>query len=309
MTNKTLDVAALGSCYVDTNLENYPFKETGIPAEVELVGDRYEVTLGGSAVNFCLLLQTLGLKTAFVGMAGTDPNGNLLAELLEKQGIQAALIRREEVLTNIGFNMTNPEGEHIMLVAGTASAALQPELVVPELEKILPNAKMLYLGGYFKLKSLKRAFAQIADDARHHKTALILDHGRIPEGTPREVLETLKQLVPKATYYLPSRKEFCELWSVATIEDGLALLRHKAPSVVTIVKDSTNGAFYLENDHVRHIEAVKIDTIRNVTGAGDSFNAGVIAALTKGYPTGEAVAYGCQVAAAKIQGHVPSLLR
>lgn len=308
MNDRSLDIVALGSCYVDTNCEDYPFGNEGIPAEVELVGGQYDVTLGGSAVNFCALVQTLGLSAAFVGMAGTDSNGDLLANLLEKRGIQPMLIRQETILTNIGFNMTSPEGKHIMLVAGTASAALTPEHVVPKLEEILPTVKHLYLGGYFKLKLLNPVFAQIADFARHAGTTLILDHGRIPEGTDDTTLKTLKDLVLKASYYFPSRNEFCGLWNVQDIEEGLRLLNKQAPNLVVVVKDSDNGAYYFADGSVRHVEAVKVGKVRNVTGAGDSFNAGVITALVKGKSLDSAIAYGCRVSAAKITSEAVPLL-
>lgn len=88
-------------------------------------------------------------------MSGTDVNGDTLESLLTQQGVRATLIRRSDLLTNIGFNITNPDGEHTMFVAGTANAALSPDAVMPHLEEILPEVKVLYLGGCFKL----RAFA------------------------------------------------------------------------------------------------------------------------------------------------------
>lgn len=308
MKDKSYDVVALGACYVDTNLENFPFDEGGILPESELVGNHYEVTLGGSAVNFCVLLQSLGLRTTFVGMTGTDPNGALVAELMQRHGIQPALVQQKNVLTNISFNMTSPEGRHIMLVGGSASAALQPDTIRPKLEATIPTAHMLYLGGYFKLKALAPALAQIVDYATTHDTAVVIDHGRIPTGTPEAMLETLRQLVPRATYYFPSHSEFRQLWGVDSIADGLRALQQRAPQLTTIVKDGKNGAFYLDGLGVQHVLPPSVEKVLNATGAGDSFNAGVMAALNKGIALSKAVAYGCQVASAKISGQaMPTL--
>jgi sugar/nucleoside kinase (ribokinase family) len=57
---------------------------------------------------------------------------------------------------------------------------------------------------------------------------------------------------------------------------------------------------YMEDGTVHHIPAQKINKAINPTGAGDSFNAGVIAASSKGLGLRDAVAFGCGVAAAKI---------
>lgn len=299
MTNRTLDVIALGTCYVDTSVENFPFNRDNLVGE-EFIGERYTTEPGGSAVNFCRLGSTLGLRTAFIGMAGSDSNGDTLAKLLEQQGVHAALIRRPDLLTNIGFNIANPRGDHIMFVAGTANAALDPAAAILKLKELLPSASMLYLGGCLKQKAFVHAFEEVADLTNQHAAALMVDHGRIPEGVSKAMLEAVKQLVTRATYYFPSREEFCSLWEVATIEDGLDKLQAQAPNLTVVVKDGANGAFYWADGAIRHVTAEKVEKIFNPTGAGDSFNTGVISALLKKRPLADAITYGCKVAAAKI---------
>lgn len=306
--SKSLDVIAVGSCYVDINLEDFPFEKNGIPPEIEIVGNSYETVPGGSAVNFCKLLQDLGLHTSFIGMVGNDANGDFLESLLKKNGVAPALIRKSDVSTNISFNMTNPQGTHIMLAAGTANAALDPQEVFPKLEQIISDTKMLYLGGCFKLKKFQHSFSHFSDHTQKNGTQLVIDHGRIPKDTTPEMISEVKALVQNAAYYFASRDEFCQLWEVDAIEDGLRLLNKKSPNVIVVVKDSDNGAYYLSEGSVQHIDAVKIDRVISVTGAGDSFNAGVMTAVTKGFDLYKAVQYGCNVAAAKISGKNISVL-
>lgn len=306
---KALDAIAIGTCYVDINLSGYPFGETGIPAETELVGGAYETEPGGSAVNFCRLLGACGLTSAFIGMAGRDPHGALLETLLQDSGVEPLLVRQPELLTNISFNMTSPEGQHIMLVAGTANQALRPEAVLPRLTTHLDQMGILYIGGCFKLQSLAPAYQQIATLARQHNTDIVVDHGRIPAATPPEMFEAVRQLVLQATYYLPSRAEFCQLWDVANVEEGLQLLKAKAPNLQVVVKDGANGAHYWDTGSIRRIQPPKVDTVVQVTSAGDSFNAGFIAAMSKQQRITNAIRHGCAVAAAKISGQpLPQLL-
>lgn len=301
MQDRVIDAVAMGSCYVDTITADYPFDDKGILAETELVGGEYEISAGGSAVHFCTLLQTLGLKTAFVGMIGDDENGMLLEKRLAEHKVQAALIRKPGLRTNISFNMTNPSGKHIMLVAGTANAALSPEVVLPKLKELVPQVKMMYLGGCFKLASFGHAFGEIADLAEKHHALLVVDHGRLPASASDEMKQAVKDLVLRANYYLPSRDEFCQLWEVDDIETGLGMLHQKAPHLTVVVKDGANGAYYWEGG-LQHVEAVKVARPQNVTGAGDSFNAGLMTALVKQTVLAEAIGYACKVAAAKITG-------
>lgn len=115
------------------------------------------------------------------------------------------------------------------------------------------------------------------------------------------MLEAVRTLALSAAYYFPSRTEFCQLWDVIDIDDGLHKLTQLAPGLTVIVKDGANGAFYSLDGAIQHAEGENVEKVVNATGAGDSFNAGVIAALAKEQSLVHAVAYGCKVAAAKIK--------
>lgn len=76
-------------------------------------------------------------------------------------------------------------------------------------------------------------------------------------------------------------------------------------SVRTVVAGADyhlDGAHYSKQGETCHVAAKKVDTIINLTGAGDSFNAGFMAAVSANRVLTEAVEYACVVAAAKISG-------
>ncbi len=305
---KNLAIAAVGACYVDFNATKFPFSETGIAADSEVVGREYIPVAGGSAVNFCRLLGSVGLDTAFIGLAGRDTMGEMLVRLLEDSGVQPYISRQDDLQTNISFNMTNPEGSHIMCVAGTANAALALPEIREQIEQAAAKARILYLGGCFKLKGLQPDFEEVVAIARRSDAALAVDHGRIPENVSTEMLASVRQLVCTSDYYFPSRDEFCALWEVDSIDSGLILLAGRAPGVKVIVKDGANGAFYLEGGSVRHVPALQLKEVVDVTGAGDAFNAGCMRAILDGRQLDEAVTYGCRVAGARIsRADIPGL--
>lgn len=305
---KTFDVVAVGSCYVDMNASDYPIGQAGIANETELVGGEYETVSGGSAVNFCRLVGALGLQSAFIGVVGKDSMGDMLEGLLVTEGVRPKLVRKSEVQTNVSFNMTSPSGGHIMCVAGTANASLSPDDVLPVLRDTASNAGAIYLGGCFKLKSFVGSFLAITEIAQENNAALFVDHGRIPRDIAPQMIAGVQELVLGADYYLTSRGEFIQLWGVSEIEEGMRLLHGKAPKLTVVVKDGANGAYYSEQGEARHVATSKVDTVLNLTGAGDSFNAGFMAAISAAHPLPAAVAYGCTVAAAKISGQsIPQL--
>jgi ribokinase len=299
----TFETVALGSCYVDIDASGFPYDASGIPVGVELVGGDYEMVPGGSAVNFCRLLHRLGVESAFIGMVGEDENSHTLERLLREAGVEPALIRKPDVTTNVSFNLTSRNGQqHNMFVVGTANGTLDAENVLPKLREVILSAQTLYLGGCFKLKGLQSSFGEIADIVAQHEATLVVDHGRVPSDTPVDTFAAVKGLVLRANYYLPSKDEFCALWGVDSTEAGLHMLHDQAPNLVVVVKDSSNGAFYFADEEVKHAPAVAVESVVSLTGAGDSFNAGFMAAMAKKLPVAEAVSYGCSVAAAKISG-------
>src|SRR5687768_10282747 len=131
---KHLDVAAVGTCYVDTNASGFVFDTTGIAAGTETVGGVYETVPGGSAVNFCCMLGSLGLNTAFIGVNGKDAMRDMLARLLNEVNVKTFIAQNCDVQTDVSFNTSSRTGEHIMCVAGSANGNMSFDAIYAELE-------------------------------------------------------------------------------------------------------------------------------------------------------------------------------
>jgi sugar/nucleoside kinase (ribokinase family) len=296
----SFDVVSLGSCYVDINVVDYPFDASNLASEVSTIGNEYEAVPGGSAVTSCRCFADLGQKTAFVGMVGNDPMGELFAKMLEHNKVAPLLAVRENVQTNVSFNMTCLDKKHLMFVSGTANGALAPEMILSKLREAVIGAKIVYLGGCLKLTAFVNAFDQIVDCARKAGAKIVVDHGRVPNGVTPEVLAAVRELVLSADYYLPSHEELLQLWKFESIEQGLKHLAKIAPRLVVVVKNGKNGAYYLANGEMINAPAVDVVRVINLTGAGDSFNAGFLVAMNNGATLDEAVKVANGVAAAKI---------
>lgn len=297
MANKLL---CIGSAYVDINCPNYPFGDSGLAPETEPVGNGYETTLGGSAVNFAKLCVVLGLDTAFVGKRGSDKLGDVMVQLFEDSGIEPNLMVDDAVQTNISFNMINSEGKSIMAIAGTANQALTSSEVTAAVDALLPESSCLYIGGCFKQIHLLDSYLQLTKDARANKVITILDHGRLSQAVTDEQKQKVRRLASLVDYYLPSRDEFLQLWGMGTIAEGLKNPLLSRP--ITIIKDGANGAWVLQNGEPKLITGFKVEPI-NTIGAGDSFNAGFIAAKLQGLGLSESVKFACATAALKISNN------
>jgi ribokinase len=206
-------------------------------------------------------------------------------------------VRSGEVATNVGLNFVNALGLSVMTGAGSANQALTAEDVLHRAEPLLPDVEYLYLSSCIKLKRLLPAYETLAEAAKTAKTKIVVDHGRLNSHTTPEDAALVRELVRHADYYFPSRDEFLELWGAETIE---AVLRSRDwGGTIVAVKDGPNGAYGWADGKLLHVPAYPAQPV-NTVGAGDSFNAGVMAAVRQGSNLKTALQYGCATAAIKI---------
>lgn len=299
-------MVAIGTAYIDINCPRFPFDETGFVVETETVGNEYEAVLGGSGLNFCKLCKRLGMSATFVGKIGQDNTGDLLATMLDEADIQSALVVDKKASTNVAVNFINNDGQMIGFVVGTANKMLRPEEVVEASKGVLLKAKYLYISSCFKLKRLLPAFTELVEIAHKAGVTVILDHGRITNGVTKTDLAMVRELAKVADYYMPARDEFLQLWDAETIVEGLELMQSICQGQ-TIIKDGAGGALSLLDGRVLRVPALEVTPI-NTIGAGDSFNAGFIAAHHRGLDIEQSMRFGCAAAALKIsQEKLPTL--
>src|SRR5581483_611878 len=119
-----------------------------------------------------------------------------------------------------------------------------------------------------------RVFAR----ARHQGASTSLDPGYDPaEAWGADILEVLREV----DLFLPNEVELRAITGRDTPEDGLRAIANG--HTLTIVKLGTAGCMALENDAFVRAPAFPVDSV-DTTGAGDSFNAGLVYAWLRGYP-------------------------
>ena len=99
---KKFDVVALGELLVD-------FTENGMSPQGNPL---LEANPGGAPCNVLSMLQRLGRQTAFIGKVGADSFGEMLRDVVAKQGVDTSnLIMDNEVPTTLAFVHTAPDGD------------------------------------------------------------------------------------------------------------------------------------------------------------------------------------------------------
>jgi sugar/nucleoside kinase (ribokinase family) len=298
-------VLSLGPIYIDVNCVNFP-AENGLRTEEEIIGREYEVVPGGSAVNFARFGLGLGLETVLGGKIGRDSMGDMAQQLLSEAGVEMSVEVDDEALTNVGLNFVSSNGTSVLASAGSASDRLRAEEVSSIVERHIDSLSHLYLGGCFKLPHLLDAFTDLGKWLRTQQIIFVLDHGRIPRGTSPDVARQMRSLVHEVGIYLPSRDEFVDLWGGGSVEGAAetALRDRVIEDQIIVVKDGSSGAIAFTGEERIAVGAYDVD-VRNTVGAGDSFNAGFVAAQALELGFADSVDFACAAAAIKVSS--PSL--
>lgn len=272
------DLLAVGAAYLDINCPDFPLG-AGLRPDTEVVGGGYILAAGGSVVNFARLCASLGLSSTLVAKVGSDAVGQLLMRLLGESGVIPELIVDEQSMTNISMNLSDDKGKSIMAVVGNANESLGLADVHAHAAALLPSCSHFYIGGCFKLRRLLPVFNDLLRLAKTTGTQVILDHGRLNPRVTQEDIAIVKDLARGVDYYLPSRDEFLALWSGDSLEKCMTtLVSGMAGNLV--IKDGARGAVTMIRGRVVNVPAFDVQPIHTI-GAGDSFNAGFIAAIVR----------------------------
>ena len=133
---KKFDVVALGELLVD-------FTENGMSPQGNPL---LEANPGGAPCNVLSMLQRLGRQTAFIGKVGADSLGEMLRDVVAKQGVDTSnLIMDNEIPTTLAFVHTAPDGDRSFSFYRNPGADMM--LREEDIDKsLLENTKIFHFG-------------------------------------------------------------------------------------------------------------------------------------------------------------------
>lgn len=276
MTNQILLVGTATLDLVYT-LDQYPAED----GEVRAQGLR--VCRGGNAANSAVVLAQLGRRCSFAGVLADSPETAVIAQDFARFGVDASSCSRAR---------GRPPTSSIMLAPASRTIVHYrdlPELTAAQFARIdLAPFGWVHFEGR-NVPELGKMLAQVR--AQQPQAVISLEVEK-----PRDGIE---QLFGLADVLLFSRG-YAQHGGLADAPEFLAQMHQAAAQADIVVAWGEAGAYGLSrNGEYCHSQAYPPAQLVDTLGAGDTFNAGLIAALANGGALAQALPAGCRLAGHK----------
>jgi sugar/nucleoside kinase (ribokinase family) len=288
------DLLVLGDCNPDVLvLGGDVTPEFG---QQEKLVDRMELAVGGSASITAVAAARLGLRVALVAAVGDDPAGHFMLGQLAAEGVDVTAVAVRDG-TPTGMTVALSRGEDRAILTATGALASVTAADVPQ--ALLCTARHVHVSSYFLVeRSLGPGLAGLFAAARATGASTSLDTNWDPAGGWGGAM--LHAVLAQTSLLVPNEAEALRLARRDSLAGAIGALT--AAGATLVVKQGARGALCAAPGQAGAVH-VRLPPVRPVdtTGAGDCFNAGLIAGLLRGLPLPRAAALGCAVAAASTQ--------
>jgi adenosine kinase len=255
---------------------------------------------GGSAANTIVGVASFGGRAAFVGKVKDDELGKTFAHDIRAANVAfTAKPAGGGPSTARCYIMVTPDGERTMNTYLGAAQGLEPNDID---EKAVADAAIVYLEGYlWDPPKAKEAFVKAADIAHKagRRVALTLSDSFCVDRYRAEFLDLIKKGTVDIVF--SNEHELHSLYETADFDTAVKALQ--ADAKLAVVTRSEKGCMVVSREELAAVNAMPIEKVVDVTGAGDLFAAGFLVGHSRGKDHRTSAQLG-GLAAAEVIQHV-----
>jgi sugar/nucleoside kinase (ribokinase family) len=259
--------------------------------QTEKVVSAIRLEVGSSSAIMACGAARLGLAVAFVGVVGDDAIGRYMLGELADRGIDTVHCTVDPAI---------PTGATLVLTRGQDRANLTAVGTIDRLrgsdvpDELLDRVRHLHLGSTGLVGAKRAGLPELLARAKAHGATTSVD----PNGDPEGRWKGTDEMLAIADLFLPNLEEARRISSQHDAEDAARELarrgdvaRGNGSPIIVAVKLGPDGAIAVQGGRVVRQVARRV-SVQDTTGAGDSFDAGFVAAWISGWPLEEALALG-----------------
>ncbi|XP_075770625.1 ketohexokinase isoform X3 [Pelodiscus sinensis] len=273
-------------------VDEYPAEDT----DTRCLSQRWQ--RGGNASNSCTVLSLLGAPCAFMGSLAPGHAADFVLADLRRYGVE---------LTHVVLHPASsfPTSIVISSVSRGTRTILHtnrnlPDVTAQDFEQVdLSRYKWIHWEGRNAAEQ-----AQMLRRVEEHNRACPAPQRVSTSVEVEKAREELYQLLGYGDVVFVSKDVARDLGFQAAPEAVKGLRARVRPGATVICAWAEDGADALGPDgQLVHSDAFPPESVVDTLGAGDTFNAAVILALSRGQSLQEALTFGCQVAGRKCGVH------
>lgn len=290
-------VAVFGSFVVDLMART---PHLPIPGET-VKGTMFKMGAGGKGFNQCVAAHKAGADVVMMTKLGRDSFADVALHVMKELGMpQDSLFFSDDVETGIALILVDEKTSQneIVIVPGACNTITAEE--VASVENVIKESEYILL----QLEVNQDANERIVDMARKYGCKVIVNTAPYAPFTD--------EFLSKVYMVTPNEVEAEEITGVhvadfESAKEAAKYFYERGVQTVVITLGS-RGVFVSSGGREEIIPAFKVDAI-DTTGAGDAFNGGLLAALSKGKDIWEAARFANALAALSVQrlGTTPAM--
>jgi len=295
-------IAVIGECMIELrpSLADAGYSKSTIDAQIGY---------GGDTLNVATYLARQGIGVEYVTMLGDDPLSDWMVQQWRANGVGCELVRREERgLPGMYWIDVDDSGErsfHYWRLESPARRLINDDGRRSRLFEQLRRFDSLYFSGITLSLYHEEARSKLFEFLAAYRQ----DGGQVyfdnnyrrrqwPDiGKAQAAYEAMYRLTDIA---LPTANDERQLFGDATNDQVIERLRSWGIREM-VLKRGSNGSVVVDESTTTSVAPVLVEEVVDTTAAGDSFNAGYIAARFGGAGPVDAAKKGSRLAATVVQ--------
>jgi sugar/nucleoside kinase (ribokinase family) len=258
-------------------------------------GRPLKLMLGGNGANSAYVLAALGGESALLSAVGCDELGTVMLDWLEARGVCVdGVLRHSTIATATDTVIVDNQLHRMAFYHPGANEEYGFEHIPSALLDALSG---VLITGYTLMPRFRpEGYSALVRHLRGRITAL--DIG--PAIGDLATLDELRPLLPDIGYLFANAYELSACLNCDDMESGAAALLDAGAGCV-VVKRGREGAVIFQRDSTTVVPGYPVTALETI-GAGDSFNAGFLYAISAGADAVEAARFGNATAAQVVSG-------
>jgi sulfofructose kinase len=271
-----VDLVGVGLNATDTLVSISEFPAPGSKVEYH----SQTILPGGQVASTVAACQHWGMRTRYVGKLGDDHAASIHREAFARAGVETQIITVAGAPSAQSLILVDAAGERTVLGRRDARLLLQPG----ELDREwIVNAEALHVDGFDTA-----AATQAAVWARQAGIPVIADLDETYPG--------VEELIVNTDYLIVSRDFPGRLMHDGNLENALRAIKRRFRCKLTAATLGQDGVLAWDGKDFHYRAAYRVP-VADTTGAGDTFHAGFIYGLHRGWPLARQLDFACAAAA------------